>query len=492
MGSDGLYYTQDQIREVITYARDRGIRVVPEFDMPGHITSWLVSHPELGSAPGPYQIERGMGIFLPAFDPTREDLYKFLDAFYGEMALLFPDDYMHIGGDENEGKQWDKNPKIQEFMKQKGIENNHALQAYFNQRLFKILKRHGKRMMGWDEILSPDLPKDVVVQSWRGQQSLAQAARQGFDGILSSGYYIDLMYPASKHYLVDPLPAGSDLDAQQAAHVLGGEATMWGEWVNPENIDSRIWPRTAAIAERFWSQSSVNDVDDMYRRLEAVSRELEDLGLGHDRNVDVILRRLAGTSETGALRTLVDLVEPVKEYNRGRLHPQTTLAPLTRLVDAARPDSQSARHLQGLVDGLLADAPRFELYRDQLHTTFVSWRDLDPRLARIIEASPALQNAVPLAQDLEEMGRIGLEALSFIRTGNSPPEGWRQSRLEFITRAAKPRAEVEFATIPALRELVIAASSRSELNGMAPDEWLKRVKATASPKPPGPTASSSQ
>jgi len=230
----------------------------------------------------------------------------------------------------------------------------------------------------------------------------------------------------------------------------------------------------------------------MYRRLEAVSRELEDLGLGHDRNVDVILRRLAGTSETGALRTLVDLVEPVKEYNRGRLHPQTTLAPLTRLVDAARPDSQSARHLQGLVDGLLADAPRFELYRDQLHTTFVSWRDLDPRLARIIEASPALQNAVPLAQDLEEMGRIGLEALSFIRTGNSPPEGWRQSRLEFITRAAKPRAEVEFATIPALRELVIAASSRSELNGMAPDEWLKRVKATASPKPPGPTASSSQ
>src|SRR5215831_16484346 len=164
MGSDGLYYTQDQIREIISYARDRGIRVVPEFDMPGHITSWLVSHPELGSAPGPYQIERGMGIFHPAFDPTREDLYKFLDGFYAEMAMLFPDDYMHIGGDENEGSQWSANQKIQ------------ALQAYFNQRLYKILKRHGKRMMGWDEILTPDLPKDVLVQSWRGPQSLAQAA----------------------------------------------------------------------------------------------------------------------------------------------------------------------------------------------------------------------------------------------------------------------------------------------------------------------------
>jgi len=492
MGSDGLYYTQDQVREIISYARDRGIRVVPEFDMPGHITSWLVSHPELCSAPGPYQIERGMGIFHPAFDPTREDLYKFLDGFYAEMATLFPDDYMHIGGDENEGSQWSANQKIQDFMKQKGIENNQSLQAYFNQRLSKIIKRHGKRMMGWDEILTPDLPKDVVVQSWRGAQSLAQAAKQGYDGILSSGYYIDLMYPASKHYLVDPMPTGSDLDQQQAAHILGGEATMWGEWVSPENIDSRIWPRTAAIAERFWSQATVNDVDDMYRRLEVISRELEDLGLGHERNVDVILRRLAGTSDTTPLRTLVDLVEPVKEYNRGRLHPQTTLAPLTRLVDAARPDSQAARRLQDLVDGLLGDAPRFEVYRDQLHTTFTGWRDLSPRLDRMVEASPALQNAAPLAQDLEEMGRIGLEALSFISTGNSPPGGWRQSKMEFLARAAKPRAEVEFAIIPAARELVVAASSRADLNGLAPDEWVKRVKTNASPKPPDSKPSPSQ
>ena len=492
LGSDGLYYTQDQIREIITYARDRGIRVVPEFDMPGHITSWLVSHPELGSASGPYRIERGMGIFHPAFDPTREDLYKFLEGFYAEMVSLFPDDYMHIGGDENEGSQWSANQKIQEFMKQKGIENNQALQAYFNQRLYKILKRHGKRMMGWDEILTPDLPKDVLVQSWRGPQSLAQAAKQGVDGILSSGYYIDLMYPASKHYLVDPMPAGSELDQQQAAHILGGEATMWGEWVSPENIDSRIWPRTAAIAERFWSQATVNDVDDMYRRLAVVSRELEDLGLGHERNVNVILRRLAGTSDISALRTLVDLVEPVKEYNRGRLHPQTTLAPLTRFVDAARPDSQAARRLQSLVDGLLGDAPRFEVYRDQLHTTLTGWRDLNPRLDRMIEASPALQNAAPLAQDLEEIGRIGLEALSFISTGNSPPEGWRQARLDFLSKAAKPRAEVEFANITAARELVVAASSRADLDGMAPDEWLKRVKANASAKPPDSKSSASQ
>src|SRR3982750_2979565 len=227
LGSDGNYYTQDQIREMIAYARDRGIRVVPEFDIPGHSTSWLVGYPELGSAPGPYTIERRPGIFEPALDPTREEVYKFLDAFLGEMAALFPDEYLHIGGDENEGKQWDRNPAIQAYMKQKGIKDNHALQAYFNTRLLKILQKHGKKMIGWDEILQPELPKDVVIHSWRGTAALADAARKGYDGILSNGYYIDLAFPASQHYVADPLPADSTLTAEEARHVLGGEATMW-------------------------------------------------------------------------------------------------------------------------------------------------------------------------------------------------------------------------------------------------------------------------
>ena len=179
MGSDGLYYTQDQVREIIAYARARGIRVVPEFDIPGHSTSWLVGYPELGSAPGPYAIERGAGIFEPALDPTREQVYKFLDTFFGEMAALFPDAYMHIGGDENKGKQWDRNPSIQAFMKDKGIKDNPALQAYYNQRLLKILQKHGKKMIGWDEVLQPELPKDVVIHSWRGPASLAEAAKKG-------------------------------------------------------------------------------------------------------------------------------------------------------------------------------------------------------------------------------------------------------------------------------------------------------------------------
>ena len=304
MGSDGLYYTQEQAREIVAYAAERGIRVVPEFDMPGHSTAWLVGYPELASLPGPYEIERRAGIFDPTLDPTREEVYKFLDPFIGEMAALFPDAYLHIGGDENEGKQWDRNPQIQAFMKEKGLKDNHALQAYFNQRLLKILQKHKKKMIGWDEILQPDLPRDVVIQSWRGPAALAEAAKKGYDGILSNGYYIDLMYPASQHYLADPIPANSTLTPEEAKHILGGEATMWGEYVSPETIDSRIWPRTAAIAERLWSRADVTDIDDMYRRLAAVSIQLEELGLTHERNRQVLLRRLSQTKEVGPLETL--------------------------------------------------------------------------------------------------------------------------------------------------------------------------------------------
>src|SRR6266576_4634582 len=353
LGSDGDFYTQDQVRDIIAYAADRGIRVMPEFDIPGHSTSWLVGYPELGSAPGPYKIERGAGIFEPVLDPTRDQIYKFLDGFLGEMAELFPDAYMHIGGDENEGKQWDRNPQIQAFMKAKGIKDNHALQAYFNQRVLKILQKHGKKMIGWEEILHPDLPKDAVIHSWRCPASLAEAAKKGYNGILSAGYYIDLIFPASQHYLADPIPQNTTLTAEEAKRVLGGEATMWGEWVSAETIDSRIWPRTAAIAERLWSPRSVTDVDNMYRRLSVISRQLEELGLTHEKNYGMVLRRLAQREDIGPLSTLGSVIEPVKEYRRYQMRPQTMLSPLTGLVDGTRPDSENARHFVAMVNAFI-------------------------------------------------------------------------------------------------------------------------------------------
>src|SRR6202051_3441224 len=168
-GSDGLYYTQDEIRELVAYAHDRGITVVPEFEMPGQSSSLFVGYPELASGPGPYTIEPGGADAV--MDPTREETYKFIDKLIEEMARLFPDDYFHIGGDEVNGSQWDANPKIQAFIHAHGMKSNRDLQAYFNQRLQRILSKHHKIMMGWDEVLHPDLPKTVVAQSWRGQQA---------------------------------------------------------------------------------------------------------------------------------------------------------------------------------------------------------------------------------------------------------------------------------------------------------------------------------
>src|SRR5262249_7309013 len=154
------------------------------------------------------------------------------------------------------------------------------LQRYFNQRVEKLLRKHGKIMIGWDEVLTGGLSTGTVIQSWRGQATLAQAADAGYRSLLSFGYYLDHLQTAAIHYAIDPLDGkAGDLSPEQASHILGGEACMWSEYVNAETVDSRIWPRTAAIAERFWSAREVRDTDSMYARMEAVSRMLEWVGL---------------------------------------------------------------------------------------------------------------------------------------------------------------------------------------------------------------------
>src|SRR5579864_8440466 len=343
-----MFYTQEEIRDIIAYAHNRGIRVMPEFDMPGHSRSWFLGYPELSSGAGPYTLEGG-GID-PILDPTREETYKFLEKFIGEMARLFPDAYFHIGGDEVDGKQWDANPKIKEFIHAHGMKNNQDLQAYFNERLEKILTKNHKTMVGWDEILHPDLPKTIVVQSWRGQQSLATAAQQGYRGLLSYGYYLDLMWPAARHYAVEPMSgAAATLTPEQKKLILGGESCQWAEWVTPENVDSRIWPRNAAIAERLWSPQEVTDVAAMHTRMEALANRLEWLGLTHKAYHRQMLQRIAGPSspeEFAALTTLASVVEPVKDYTREETATSepTSATPLNRLVDAVPLESVTARH----------------------------------------------------------------------------------------------------------------------------------------------------
>ena len=456
-GSDGLYYTQEQMRDVVAYARDRGIRVVPEFDMPGHATSWFVGDARLATAPGPYAIIREFGVFDATFDPTREEVYRFLDRFVGEMKKLFPDAYWHIGGDEVKSKQWDASPGVAAFKKRRGLKDNEALQAWFNQRLSRILSKHGKRMVGWDEILHSDLPKDTVVQSWRGQKSLGEGAKQGFQGILSAGYYLDGMQTSAFHYAVDPLPAASDLDPVQAARILGGEVCMWGELITPENIDSRIWPRTAAVAERLWSPRSVADVDDMYRRLDAVSLQLEELGLTHLSGPDAMLRRLAATDDIEPLRDLLRLVEPLSLGQRQRARRATQLSSLTTLGDIASPDAPVRRELTALVAAFLRDAAHDQNSRQALAREFQHWQELGAVLARLAASSPQLQDAQGVATNLAALSAAGQEALALLAEGKTPPKEWSAEKLALLDRAAVPQGLLRLAVVPSLRALVIPA-----------------------------------
>jgi len=441
LGSDGMYYTQAEIKDLLAYARDRGIRIVPEFDMPGHSTSWFVGYPDLASSPGPYSIERKFGVLDPAMDPTRDSVYEFLDTFIGEMAKLFTDAYFHIGGDEVNGKQWDANPKIQEFKRTHNINSNQELQAFFTARVQKIVAKHGKIMVGWDEILTPGIPQNIVIHSWRGPESLAAAAKQGYKGLLSNGYYIDLMFPASNHYAVDPMSGpAANLTPEEKQRILGGEAAMWSEYASPENIDSRIWPRTAAIAERLWSPQEIRDVNSMYARLSQISWRLDTLGLTHNSSYIPMLQRIANTQDVSALRVLADVLEPTKEYSREEFAkvPPTTLDPLNRLVDAVRPESEVARRFGTQVDAFTSSQCKDDAAKNQIRSSLVHWQANDARLQPLLSSNRLLQEASSLSQSLATVSATGLQALDLIEKNQKPASDWKAQQIGVLDQAKKP------------------------------------------------------
>lgn len=457
--SDGLYYTQAQIKEIIAYAAERGIRVVPEFDVPAHASAWIFAYPELSSWTTPTKVERNWGVLDPTLNPAKDFTYQFLDAFFMEMAALFPDEYMHIGGDENTGNDWNANPEIQAFMKKNKLKDNHELHRYFNQRVLKILTKHGKKMIGWDEIFQPGLSKDIVIHSWRGYQYLAESAQKGYMGILSNGYYIDLIQPAEYHYLNDPIPPDSKLSDTDKKFILGGEATSWAELVTYETVDSRIWPRTIAIAERFWSPQSVRDIDDMYRRMDVVSHQMEELELTHIKNYDMMLRRLTNNQDITNLKIFADIVEPVKIYDRhfqGKKY--TSYSPYTRLVDAARPESMIARRFNKLV------AQYLDNHDEQACVDLVGmlkiWQANHAALMPVINHSPILQEIAGLSETSAHLAQSGLEAVSYLQNKTKPDASW-SARADEITKAAKqPAGQVELMITPAVEKLIQAAQNQ--------------------------------
>ncbi len=413
--SDGKYYTQAQIRELVEYARERGIRVVPEFDVPGHASAIIAAYPSLGSARGPATIARTWNMLNGVLDPTREEVYTFIERFFGEMATLFPDSHFHMGGDEVNAKVWRSNPKIQAFARKEGLTGRMGLHNYFTGRVGAILRKLDRTMIGWDEILQPDLPQNTVIQSWRGTSARGKATDMGYKGILSNGYYLDHMKPASFHYAKDP---------GDGERILGGEACMWTEYVTADNVDMRVWPRLAAIAERLWSPASVRDVDSMYTRLQGVSAQLADLGLQHESSRTKMLTRLAGRQPVKPLEVLATALEPVKMYARSTSRQYTTLTPMNRMVDATPPESLTARQLAQSVEAALrGDAAARQTARSMLST----WRDNHKAVLPVLQGNPLLTEIVPLATYVYDVASVGLQALD----GQTSPE-WQEKASKLL------------------------------------------------------------
>ena len=277
----GGFYTQDEIRDVVKYAADRGVTVIPEIDLPGHMLAALTAYPELGCTGGPYEVWGRWGVADDVLCPGREKTFEFLEGVLTEVMELFPSEYIHIGGDECPKVRWEKCPRCQAKIRQLGLKDDgehtaeHYLQSYVTDRIGKFLAQHGRRIIGWDEILEGRAPSDAVVMSWRGSEGGIAAAKLGHDVIMTpnSHFYFDYYQsldtdaepfgiggyiPMEQVYSYDP--AFPELTPEQQRHILGVQANLWTEYVlSDEHLEYMLLPRLAALSEVQWCLPETKD-----------------------------------------------------------------------------------------------------------------------------------------------------------------------------------------------------------------------------------------
>jgi hexosaminidase len=466
-GSNGQYYTQAELKDLVSYAAARGIMVYPEFDLPGHSTSWFAGYPELASASGPYKpghrfsIKPGtimqdaikviMQSATPTIDPTKESVYNFLDRFIAEMTTVFPSPYLHIGADENNGVAWKNNPQIVQFMNKKGMKDVQELQAYFVMRVHAILKKHNRTAIGWEESYNDSLPKDIVVQVWGAmgtkRPSPLEIAERGNQVLISKGFYLDYFYPAYFHYLNPNIPAATN------QNLLGGEAALWAELVDENTFEGRAWPRTAAIAERLWSPENVNDVNDMYRRLFVLGNRLEEGGLNHRLNAERMLSALCNGQNIQSPLLVLQTLAPVRGF--ARLMTTFTAAerikyqsvPLVDLPDLARTDSKEAWQFRQRVKSYIATKDTMQ--KNAIIKQLRDWKQAALQVPSLIKDAPNITEFASYAARVEQATDIGLQVLE-----KSPDENSKAAMLQTLNGLKSRGDRLEIIILPEIEALV--------------------------------------
>lgn len=460
-GSEGRYYTHRDIRELVAYAAARGIRIVPHFPLPGAATGWLVGYPDLGSGAEAYQLVRGWHAPGAALDPTSELVYAALEDVLAEMAALFPDPFVHVGGGSAVGA-WASNERFAAYAREQGLETPGDLHALFLDRLAGILGRHGKRLVVDDAVWRPDLPRHVLVEVAGPTAGMQDIVRAGFAVLKSRGFGLDAVQSAAELYHNDPLPIGAAFSGEERRQVLGGVARLDGAWVSAETVDSWIWPRAAAVAERWWSAPQRADSQDLHHRLPALSRRLEEAGLRHKTARKRLLRLLAGDrateAELGMLQAVVEVLRPAGPEVRSEVMPDATrFTPVGGLADSVVPESAAARDFAEDLRRLLAREIASGA-ADRLRAQLIRWqaaaRELEQGLAR---RSPRIAELVPLFQVLQESCSLGLAAIEAVEANQPLPSGEEARPRGVLERVAAPHGMVEIAVAPALRTLVETA-----------------------------------
>lgn len=352
----GGFYTQDEIKEVIEYARQRYITIIPEIDIPGHTLAVLTSYPELGCTGGPYQVGRGWGIFEDVLCAGNDSVFTFLDDVFTEVADLFPAKYIHIGGDECLKNRWMACPKCQARIKALGIRETkehsagEQLQSYFIHRVEEIINKKGKSIIGWDEILEGGIAPNATIMSWRGTEGGTYAANKGHDVIMTPESHVYLDYYQSsnvdsepytfgwltnleKVYSFDPIPAELPKDKQK--HILGGQVNVWVEYIpTSKSVEYMLLPRMAALAETLWSYPQEKNYNDFVERMYRQSLLLDKLGYANNKQAYGVQAKYDYDTEKSEIKIILSTFDN---------------APIYYTLDGTEPTEKSLKYSQPIV-----------------------------------------------------------------------------------------------------------------------------------------------